>query len=310
MYFPYIRGKQFDLIAIRELAERIHDSGVIHPVIEAVRDSSTLRITLNELVTNEVAFTIIANPSLGDFQEDHQSLIQNINSEIGGCENCNIGILLDRQTDLDHVEDLISEIDHEYGFVLIHLHRYNNLEDLENFASNKNVIYNLYKEAVPIRRYRRIVDNDSKVILADKFNTQRVNADYAEIDEEFFTEEHLYFEEDGFAGFSDYLTIGDDYSESGFAPYAVAIHLTYQNDDEQIMIRHFVSDSNEDYSDVAGKYGEALRKLIDFINDEGISTEAANEFREHLREDHYPGLGSVKKLSIQHHLELMISILA
>ena len=38
MYYPYFRGKQFELIAIRESARVISDSGFV-PIIEPVRES-------------------------------------------------------------------------------------------------------------------------------------------------------------------------------------------------------------------------------------------------------------------------------
>jgi hypothetical protein len=90
----------------------------------------------------------------------------------------------------------------------------------------------------------------------------------------------------------------------------VAIHFTYKKDNNQIWIRHFVSDSNSDTTDVAGKFGEALEKLIVFINSNDIATEAAEEFREHHRAAHYPGLGSLKKLSVKNHLELVHNLLS
>lgn len=132
---------------------------------------------------------------------------------------------------------------------------------------------------------------------------------HQKVPDEFFTDDHLYFEDDGYKGFGDFLTIGDDYSESGWLPYAIAIHLTYIKDNNEIWIRHFVSDSNSDTTDVAGKFGEALEKLIEFIDDEHIYTKAAEEFRDLHKKGHYPGLGSIKKLSIMHHIELVFDFL-
>jgi hypothetical protein len=160
-----------------------------------------------------------------------------------------------------------------------------------------------------VRRYRGIISADNKVLLDDKFKPQIKNSDYLLNTEEFFTDDHLFYLEDGFAGFGDYLTIGDDYAESGWLPYAVAIHFTFAKPNKQIWIKHFVSDSNRDTTDVAGKFGEALIKLIDFINDEGINTVAANEFRQLAQDGHYPGLGSLKKLSLKNHLELVHNLL-
>lgn len=46
MYFPYLRGRQFELIALRELVEKDVLSSKIIPVIEPVKLSSTLLKTI------------------------------------------------------------------------------------------------------------------------------------------------------------------------------------------------------------------------------------------------------------------------
>ena len=150
---------------------------------------------------------------------------------------------------------------------------------------------------------------ENKVLLDDKFKPQVKNADYLRIPEEFFSDDHLYYKDDGYVGFGDYLTIGNDYAESGFLPYAIAIHFTYTKPNNEIWIRHFVSDSNSDTTDVAGKFGEALKKLVLFINTQNINTTVANEYRQLHTSGHYPGLGSLKKLSIKNHIELVYNLL-
>ena len=45
MYFPYLRGRQFELIALRELVEHQLIGKHIYPVIEPVKLSSTLTKT-------------------------------------------------------------------------------------------------------------------------------------------------------------------------------------------------------------------------------------------------------------------------
>ena len=58
MYFPYLRGKQFELIALRELSERMGESGSIHPVIEPVKSTvTTLDTTIDFLKDHDVPFT-------------------------------------------------------------------------------------------------------------------------------------------------------------------------------------------------------------------------------------------------------------
>ena len=67
MYLPYIRGKQFELIGIRELTPDvlIPNKAKVSPIIEPVKDSSTLKTTIKTLVDSDINFTIIANPQVG-----------------------------------------------------------------------------------------------------------------------------------------------------------------------------------------------------------------------------------------------------
>jgi len=47
MYFPYLRGRQFELIALRELLEKDLINGSVTPIIEPIKLSSTLTKTLS-----------------------------------------------------------------------------------------------------------------------------------------------------------------------------------------------------------------------------------------------------------------------
>ena len=143
------------------------------------------------------------------------------------------------------------------------------------------------------------------MLLADRFNKLKRNEDYLDIKEEPFSEDHLYYSEDRYSGFSDYSIVGEEYTETGFAPYAVAIHIVFFDENKGLRVRHFVSDTNDDISNVAEKFEEALTKLIKWKNSLDIDTFALRAFQDLYNRENYPGLGTVKKLSIMHHLELM-----
>lgn len=53
MYFPYLRGRQFELIALRELLENDRMSEKIIPIIEPINPSSTLLKTLKCFIEKE-----------------------------------------------------------------------------------------------------------------------------------------------------------------------------------------------------------------------------------------------------------------
>lgn len=145
----------------------------------------------------------------------------------------------------------------------------------------------------------------NKVLLNDHFIKQDRNTDYAKHEDRFFSADHLYFEEEGFLGFSDFSIVGSEYSESGFAPFAIAIHIVYFDSEKNLRIKHFVSDSNDDISDQANKFYEAVSKLANWVKGQKISTLGLDRLLEHQKNGTYPGLGTIKKLAIMHHLELV-----
>ena len=110
------------------------------------------------------------------------------------------------------------------------------------------------------------LDTREKIVLDDKFEKLPKNADYGMDIDQFFSDDHIYYKENDYTGFSDYSIIGKDYVPSGFAPFAVAIHIVYFAKDGTLWIRHFVSDSNDDREDPAGKFGEAVSKLAKWYN--------------------------------------------
>lgn len=163
----------------------------------------------------------------------------------------------------------------------------------------------------PFDRYVMQMSIKNRVLFEDRFRKRSRNADYPK--DEFFSRDHLDFSEIAFAGsnfvgFGDYSIIGKEYNESGFAPYAVAIHIVYFENDNSLRIRHFVSDSNDDITDVAGKFYEAVSKLYEWYiteNQERQLTMGLNTLLEHYKNKTYPGLPTLKKLSVMHHLELV-----
>lgn len=67
MYFPFIRGKQFELNALRELAPLLNNK-IYKPIIEPVRKNLLPLVrTIKELNENNIIPIIIINPNLGDF---------------------------------------------------------------------------------------------------------------------------------------------------------------------------------------------------------------------------------------------------
>jgi len=308
MYFPYLRGKQFELIALRELSTLMSNSGKISPIIEPVKNSSTLRSTLKELIDKNINFNFILNPRVGSFENSIETL-EVLKETISDYTNFQLGILVDKNTEQGITEllDFTNSIDLVHnGFTLIHTSEIEN-NTIEQLNDNLEIKYNLIYFSKTSRRYYREFKQESRVSLDDYFRKLDRNADYLQVPVSDFSEEYKFYTDDNFVGFSDFLTIGDNYSETGFLPRAVAIHLSYIESDK-IKVRHFTSDSNQDSSDIGGKFAEALQKLIDWCDEENITeTTGIKIFKDLHTRGHFPGLGSVKKISTINHIELVIN---
>ena len=180
---------------------------------------------------------------------------------------------------------------------------------MNQYQNNFTIKYNVINLPLTGRRYFRNFEENTRIELEDNFKAQTKNSDYLQVGESIFSEEHLYYKTEGFVGFADYLSIGEEYSETGFLPYAVAIHLSYADDNNKIKVKHFVSDSNDDTSDIAGKFAEALDKLIDWCDQTNYNSVAIPQFREYHKNGHFPGLGTLKKLSLMNHIDLVLKLI-
>ena len=314
MYCPYLRGKQFELLALREFSGEFENNHTIVPIIEPVKKQvNGLNAAALSMIKNGMKFAVILNPSDGDYR--HPSVDNNI---------------LDSLTSIgeDREHWIPAYIYRNNGQKLLeHADRHNltnlmivfpsgadvNNEELMKFLSNDKVAYvvsgNLSNNRSARGHLRKL--GKALISLEDRFNDKPRNADYANEVDEIFSEDFAYYQEDGLAGFSDYTPMAKDFIEGGMLPYAIAIHLTYQKSDDQIFVHHFVSDNNFDQSNIRGKFHEAAIKIEPFFNENGLDhTAAVDEFiLKAESEDGYPGLGYIKKLSIKNHLELVTRIL-
>jgi hypothetical protein len=159
-----------------------------------------------------------------------------------------------------------------------------------------------------VKLYQKQFKGAHRVLLRDGFKKKR-NADYDPV--ESFSDLHATFEdEEGMDGFGDFLIVGDDFNETGGPAYAVAIHLTFIDPDQfdEMRIYHFVSDTQDTPKDPAGKFAEALAKMMKVLkkpNSNILKTSAVKEYQDLHAKGHFPGLGYVKKLSMNHHIETL-----
>jgi len=298
MYFPYFRGRQYELLALKDLASNHLISTSVVPVIEPVKLIPALNNALLAFQAVALPVGLILNPNVGDLTDEPKTISQLL-TKFASNPNIIPSILLN-ESSMEVMRELEGRGIGGDDTLIV----FNNLDYLQIYKA-------LFSSApkytlCPYDRYIRRAVSQNSVLFENKFKKRSRNADYPE--EEAFSNDHLDYAMDHYIGFGDYSIIGDEYIESGFAPYAVAIHIVYFADDNSLRIKHFISDSNDDISDVAGKFYEAVTKLYEWYtaeHQERQLTTGLQTLLDHYEHKTYPGLPTLKKLSIMHHLELM-----
>ncbi|MDD4541077.1 MAG: sce7725 family protein [Eubacteriales bacterium] len=309
MYFPYLRGRQNELIALRELIESDKLSRKIIPIIEPVRLSPTLVSTLNAFVDTEREIAVIFNPLVGAFKKEwytaeydpRKSGYKKEFTELYPNEYIIKAVIMSNNKDMETALSNFYEWEVEKTDLLVVNNNRDLLDDYLEMFSVEHPRFTLIPDMTSFRRRT----SNSKVLLDDKFKKASRNSDY-DAEPEFFSDDHLFYKEE-YSGFSDYSIIGEDYQDDGFAPFAVAIHIVYFNDKNELYVQHFLSDSNEDRKDPALKFYEAVSKIASWYenNAEAKATDGLKTLLDHYDYETYPGLGALKKYSLKHHLELI-----
>ncbi|MFC1724257.1 sce7725 family protein [candidate division KSB1 bacterium] len=308
MYYPYLRGKQYELILLRENAELL-SANSIHPIIEPVKsDFSALTRAMKVLNEEKVDCTLIVNPKAGLEPVETSTILKKlIDKDFKDFTNISIGYMLHPQSNINNLLFLLKKYN-KSNFTILHRGYTNGKELKTKIESSKNINTHVFIEGYAGKLYQRHFNKDGirRILIRDGFKPQKKNALYPR--NEHFSDLHETYTDEGMNGFGDYLIVGDDYSDTGGPAYAVAIHLTYLDDDDDMYIFHFISDKTDSPTDPGGKFLEALTKLVKEINKQNsliYRSKACSEYQELYKKEHYPGLGYIKKLSMQHHIELI-----
>ncbi len=313
MYYPYLRGKQFELKALRDFSSENKKEDKILPIIEPVNQSfNALSLAIDQLKSNGMIFSIIVNPNDGDFRHKTVSFdILKSKPDIAEAKGVWIPAYLYQGQPLELDKEITASPWEEVILVFKTCADVDN-KDVSSLISNRKVktVVNNFGKTVSRRVKKAIKDSGkSLVCFEDCFVNKKRNADYLNDVDEPFSEMFYYWKDEGFDGFGDYTALPSEYAEGGMLPYALAIHLTYLKAEDQIYVHHFVSDSNFDQSNIKGKFYEAASKIEPFFEGK-IHTASVDELISKSNDpDGYPGLGYLKKLSVKNHLELIKQVI-
>jgi len=292
MYIPYFRGKQFDLIGLRESVSMGLVGKSTFPLIEPVRDSKQLLKTLGKFVEKQQEILVVVNPEVGQVQKGM--------TKLHGWEEFYDCPYVTPVYIINHAFEAEDMLRGEYVFLSTNYIR----DKLEKLAKTHQPKYHIISDVARLRRQIKT----NRVLLTDPFTKLNHGADYLELEDEFYCDDYKFIKEDGYIGFSNYGIDGEHYYDKGFPSRTVVLHILYLDRYNSIRIKHFASDSNESHENPKVKFNEALGKLVkwqNYFSKEIPLTVGLSELVSYYYSGEYLGPGTVKKLLVMHQLELM-----
>ena len=305
MYYPFLRARQFELITLRELAIEEATQGFVIPILEPVKSIfNNLNLAYRVFEEKKQKIYFVVNPSVGELIGDSNHYLEYLN----GLNNQVVLPAFHYRNNSQYITQSIENYGLNQCMLICKNDIRENDEDFKFLARLEQVTVINIEDPSRNRALHRFTQSLEKtyVRLDDLFEKQARNSDFLSIEEHRFSEEHIYYVEDHYNGFSDYTVLPSEFIDGGSTPRAVVIHLTYINGQNQIMIRHFTSESNDTIANIQGKFAEAAQKAVEYCRLNHLTNSAIEELENYFDEQHYPGLGTVKKISIKNHL-LIIS---
>jgi hypothetical protein len=306
VYYPYFRGKQFDLLTIKESAQTLATSG-FRPIIEPVRGSlGGLYRTLDAVVENNGAAIVIVNPEHGELSGAGEPISKMLQDKYLNLPQISAGILLKAETTLDEATSCYeAHAGHHPAFIHAGFTDARGLANRIGTPTKEN--WHIFVDGQGVKLYGRHFARASRVLLRNGFKPRK-NKDYPKL--ETFSDLHVTYTDEGMDGFGDFLIVGEEYTDGGGLPLVLAIHLTFIDPDQDniMQIYHFKSKQHMTQKDPAGKFAEALAEMMQTLDARGCKvyeTGAVREFRDLFAKKHFPGLGYIKKLSMTHHIQTL-----
>lgn len=295
MYFPYLRGRRFDYLAIREANQSIFTSGKVLPIIEPIVLD---RKTLKDLSVKKISSILITNPRCGKLSQ--KDIVTAVGTHLSSHPSLTIGINIDIQTSAREVRSLLHNYPKHRKAIVFHGE--NDAPALRRLLeeSRDEIDWIIFIDGMISDVFFDSYNHFSRVLVTDSFKKLIRNADYPA--KSHYSSLPANYHTEGLAGFGDFLTMPYHYSESGGPAHAVAIHLTSETAGH-VTCHHFVSDDTLGLTNVAGKYEQARLKALAFLNAHPqINVTTGAKMLQGLG---FPGLGVVKKMSMIHHMEMM-----
>lgn len=306
MYWPFFRSKQEEMIALRELGSHLSDNLVV-PIIKPHDATPRIEGQLSKVLQTGLRMALIINTNEGKpVPTAAQVLVMenNLNTAFSG----QIFPALEVRPGVTS-SDVSWFVNNYSGRVQVFIHRAHTLS-ATSFPATGAI--HIFESNQVSPNFVSAFSSSWCVILRDGFNKQSVNGDYPAVS--YFDDLAYSYSSNGFNGFGDFATIGDiPYNTGGGQPSHVALHLTEPYQNNAFQCRHFVSSVPPTTTDVQTKYHDALALLVAHTGSPGagpFATYGVSDYCSNHASGSYPGLGSPKRWSTKHHIQLLHSVLA
>ena len=170
-YFPFLRGKQNELLAVSRLAARIVQSRRIIPIIEPVNWNSTTQKSIREFLGQSMSFLFICNPIHGTVMNTAGRLLQAMIGSSGG-NSVIPALYIDHATSRRAIDEFKRTYASKLELALIYL------GEPQTKIKEDDFEHHVFMPNRVRRQYRNAVSPDRRVIIDDPFHRRPRNAEY------------------------------------------------------------------------------------------------------------------------------------
>ncbi len=304
MYFPYFRGKQFELEAIIEAPSTIYTNTV--PIVEPVNLSTRNLNLFHRINKQALPLILITNPyhpsrspvSLADIQAL-------ITTQLAGHPSLLLGFIVDARFSSTNLTTFLTS-NRRLDKVLVFRNDPlpSTITAIQRALSTHTISYLVFDENKTSALTRsNFLTHTGKVLLTDGFQRHDANVNYPTMST--FTSNYSNYNKNGWVGIGDYLTVGDHFQEGGGPVFVVALHVT-RSTPQGLVVHHFLSTTNQTIRGQGPlKFAEANLALVSSNHVKPMKTIGISYYRNWHSTSHNPQLGAAKKASMIHHMEVM-----
>ncbi|OWQ86897.1 hypothetical protein CDN99_19505 [Roseateles aquatilis] len=320
MYFPYLHGKQKEVLALRHLAPTLGPEGQVQPIVEPVRQAVTsLRHTLEACEAHRQQVWLVVNPLRQDFE--HLPPLQaldwgrNLFTSLPQRQWIHPTLMLGPAL----TPEVVRRFVHIFGTRPVGVVVGSDappLADVMALLARVPVRRVFFKDSAPAPLARAAAGDAGCVWIEERRLPEAQQLRTQE--RHFFSDRHLGFGANGEVGFSDYTTLPSRPDVPELSSRTVSFRLSYLHRDRPepgaVWIEHFMGGrfaSDERGADARFQHAlQSFRKALDRRDSCFGPTEAVRRYLSSMIDRTPPSRALSKQWEVMHHLELMSGVLA